>query len=374
MRIILAHPSLAPTGGAEAFLIALGGALAAAGHEVLCLTGGIPAGRTLPFPHEPVVFSRRLAVWPETKRRIRQSAAGADAVLCQNFPSLLHVRRALGPTRAGRPRILLYCQEPEDRLYGKNPAETNRLLRRHLADPFFHITRWMDNRAVRDADARFANSARTRAFAEMVFDCSFSILHPVTLGAADYNESALAARREGQTLVTVSRLVRQKKNIDGLLAAFAIVHRAEPKTRLIVAGDGPDLHFFMEMADALGIGAAVSFPGAVSDGERRRLYRQAALAVHLPLDEPFGLGAIEAVADGAPLVLSADCGAAALHEDRVTARLVDPHDPAAAAAAIRELLDDPAARRMMAETAFRRFAETVTLERTVSVLEDALRE
>lgn len=60
--------------------------------------------------------------------------------------------------------------------------------------------------------------------------------------------------------------------------------------------------------------------------------------------EPFGIVPLEAMACGVPVVASAVGGQLDTVADPATGRLVPPGDPAALAAAVTELLDDPAQR------------------------------
>ena len=93
-----------------------------------------------------------------------------------------------------------------------------------------------------------------------------------------------------------------------------------------------------------------------SDALLRGLYRQAAVVLVPSLAEGFGLVAVEAIACGAP-VLAAN--AAALPEATGgAARLLDPHDADAWAAAIRELFDDAACATALRTRAAARFDST----------------
>jgi glycosyltransferase involved in cell wall biosynthesis len=65
----------------------------------------------------------------------------------------------------------------------------------------------------------------------------------------------------------------------------------------------------MERAIHLGLRDNVIFAGKVSDGEARTLYRQADCFVMPSLSEPFGLVALEAIAQGTPVILSKQSGA-----------------------------------------------------------------
>src|SRR2546421_8779104 len=82
----------------------------------------------------------------------------------------------------------------------------------------------------------------------------------------------------------------------------------------------------------------------VTDAEIPAYFRRADLVV-LPYRQIDQSGVLyTALAFGRPLVLSSVGGFTELAEEHDAARLVSPGDPQALAAAIRELLDDPAER------------------------------
>lgn len=63
-------------------------------------------------------------------------------------------------------------------------------------------------------------------------------------------------------VLSLSRLAPEK-GLDTLLNAFALVLNENPEARLTVAGEGPERATLECLADSLGIGGAVDFPGFV---------------------------------------------------------------------------------------------------------------
>jgi D-inositol-3-phosphate glycosyltransferase len=80
-------------------------------------------------------------------------------------------------------------------------------------------------------------------------------------------------------------------------------------------------------------------------------YRAADVCIVPSRSESFGLVALEAAACGTPVVAAAVGGLLTLVQDGVTGLLVDTRDPADHAAAVAELLDDPARSSAMAAAA-----------------------
>ncbi|MBQ3486462.1 MAG: glycosyltransferase [Clostridia bacterium] len=100
----------------------------------------------------------------------------------------------------------------------------------------------------------------------------------------------------------VGRLQYQK-NQAFLLEAFARLHTAEPRARLVIAGDGPELAALEARAVSLGVAQAVLFLGARDDVPR--LLQAFDLFVMPSRFEGLGMAALEAQAAGLPCLLSA---------------------------------------------------------------------
>ena len=109
------------------------------------------------------------------------------------------------------------------------------------------------------------------------------------------------------------------------------------------------------------------------DADLPALYHLADLFV-LPASHPseaFGLVQVEAMAAGVPVVCTElGTGTSYVNQDGVTGRVVPPRDPAALAAAICELLADPAKRAAMSAAARARveaeFEQSVMVERVLA--------
>ncbi len=119
------------------------------------------------------------------------------------------------------------------------------------------------------------------------------------------------------------------KNHQRLYEAFVLLRGARPQLRLVLTGHG----------DFGQVPEGVEVRGLVPRGELLGLYRRAAALVFPSLYEGFGQPPLEAMACGCPV---AAANAAALPEVcGDAARLFDPHDPRAIAAAVDDVLDEP---------------------------------
>lgn len=155
---------------------------------------------------------------------------------------------------------------------------------------------------------------------------------------------AVARAREsyGRFFLSVGVLAPQK-NLARVLAAFARLD--DGATRLVLAGRPAGAYaeaVLRPLARELGVEGRVVFVGATSDDELRALYHAAEALVFPSLGEGFGLPIVEAMACGCPVVTSNLSSMPEVAGD--AALLVDPHDVASIAQALRSLLRDPALR------------------------------
>jgi phosphatidyl-myo-inositol alpha-mannosyltransferase len=149
------------------------------------------------------------------------------------------------------------------------------------------------------------------------------------------------------TLLFVGRL-EPRKGLDPLLRAFTRLKTDEPELRLLVVGEGPERARCAALLPTA-LRDDVVFLGRVSDRELVGCYAAADLYVSPALGgESFGIVLLEAMAAGRTVVASDLPGYRSVVSDGVTGRLVPPGDPAALAAAIGELLAQPARRAALA--------------------------
>ena len=159
-----------------------------------------------------------------------------------------------------------------------------------------------------------------------------------------------------------------RKNLAAVFGAFARLRRDD--VDLVVVGPsgwGEDL---LALAGAVPR-ERVHLLGFVPAADLAGLYAGAAAFCYTSLLEGFGLPVLEAMAQGAPVVTSVGTSTAEVAGD--TARLVEPTDHDAVAAALVELLDDPDEARGLGAAARER-AETFTWDRTAELVAAALHE
>lgn len=178
--------------------------------------------------------------------------------------------------------------------------------------------------------------------------------------------AALDTPDRAPLILALGRL-HHNKAFDTLLAALAAV----PAAYLWLAGEGTLRGDLEALAHRLGIASRVRFLGWREDGAA---LMQAADLVAVPSrQEPLGNVVLEAWAQKRPVIAAAAEGPAALIESGETGLLVPVDDPIALAAAIQNLIDDPAAARRLALAGHARFAaafsEEAVVDRYLSLFE-----
>jgi glycosyltransferase involved in cell wall biosynthesis len=156
------------------------------------------------------------------------------------------------------------------------------------------------------------------------------------------------APRDGTIrLLAVARLC-EKKGVDTLIDACALLRDRGLPFELRIFGDGPDRAALASRATGHGLGHEVVFGGAVPQEEVARQMRTChAFVLPCRRDRNGDMDGIptvfmEAMATGRPVVSCAVSGIPELVRDGETGLIVPPDDPAALADAIERLAREPA--------------------------------
>ena len=157
------------------------------------------------------------------------------------------------------------------------------------------------------------------------------------------------AELEAPVVITAGRLTRQK-GYDMLLEAFAVVADRHPAWELRIFGGGAKQSALKAQTTELGLDDRVRFGGVTPQLEKQ--LTEASLYVMSSRFEGFPMVLLEAMTVGLPVV-SFDCptGPAEILTHGHDGLLVPPNDVAGLAAAIEELINDPARRRALGTAA-----------------------
>jgi colanic acid/amylovoran biosynthesis glycosyltransferase len=178
------------------------------------------------------------------------------------------------------------------------------------------------------------------------------------------------------TIVQACRLV-PKKGLATALRAFARFAKAFPKSRFLIAGDGPLRRELEELVRQLKLQGAAVFLGFLGQTELHRLYEEAHIFMHpseLPPDsnqEGVPNSMLEAMASGLPVVATRHGGIPEAVTDGVNGLLVSERDDEGLAVSLSKMVQDPARWKAMGASASQTVATDFAQPHQVECLEAA---
>lgn len=187
---------------------------------------------------------------------------------------------------------------------------------------------------------------------------SFAVIPP-QVRQAPYDPKPLGA----PPVVGFLGRVEPYKGVSDLVEAVGLLQTKLPKLRLDVAGDGSALPSIRGLVAARGLEGRTTLRGRIAGATKEEWFRYIdVLAVPSVGWENFGLVALEALVRGRPVVATEFGGLPDIVVDGETGRLVPLANPPALAAALEELLSDPAMSARLASEGRRRVLERYTPE------------
>jgi glycosyltransferase involved in cell wall biosynthesis len=142
----------------------------------------------------------------------------------------------------------------------------------------------------------------------------------------------------------------ERKGVASLIEAFGLLHRRHPDCTLVLIGEGPARAELETLAARSGLSDSVRFTGSLVPADVARWMRRAEMFVLPSLEEGQGVAMLEALVSGTPCVASQVGGIPEVLSSEWGA-LVPPGDPAALAAAMRDLHEHADLRRAMGRAA-----------------------
>ena len=331
MRIaLLDPPSYSP-----AYDHHLASALAARGHDVDLLTSPFSFGEA----PKPDGYRRLELVLPRSSRLLRRSPRSRLRVPLKAAEYVPSVALLLGRLRRAKPEVVHVQWLPLGRrdLVWARRLPRPRVLTVHNVLPHSGEANVDERRALYDAFDRIV--VHTRGGAEQLTRFGVPAERVVRIPHGTFDTPVSIEPPSGRTLLFFG-LIRRYKGLDVLVQALPDV----PDARLVVAGDPLDpVEPTRALAAELGVADRIEWRlGYLPQAEVDRLMRDATLAVFPYRGGESASGALAtALGHGRPAVVSDVLGE--LVEEHGAGTVVPREDPGALAAAIRELLDDPAA-------------------------------
>ena len=339
MRVGLVCPySWDIPGGVQAHVRDLAEALIAMGHEVSVLAPAdddtplppyvVGAGRSVPVRYNGSVA--RLQFGPVSAARVRRWLRDGEF-------DVLHIHEPIAPSLS-----LLACmlaQGPIVATFHTATIRSRSLAAAHgMLQPFLEKIR-----------GRIAVSAAARKV-QVEHLGGDAVEIPNGVAVAHFTGvdplpgyPRTAAPGTGGTVGFIGRYDEPRKGMEVLLAALAQLAPHRPELRLLVAGRGDGAELRAALPPALA--GRVDLLGQVSEQDKARMLRSVDVYCAPNLGgESFGIILLEAMAAGTAIVASDLDAFRRVLADGQAGLLFPTRDPVALAAALADLLDDPALR------------------------------
>jgi glycosyltransferase involved in cell wall biosynthesis len=194
-------------------------------------------------------------------------------------------------------------------------------------------------------------------------------------------EAEIAAFKAAQGLpgafVLYLGTLEPRKNVDGLIRAYALWRAQEPHAPPLILAGGKGWYYnqIFELVESLNLKEAVHFPGYIPQEFLPLWYNAATLFVYPSHFEGFGLPVLEAMACGTPVITSTVSSLPEVAGAEGAARLVDPGQPEALAQSLAELMNRPDLRAEMRVKGLARaacFSWEKTAQETVAVYREVM--
>src|SRR5256884_400285 len=379
-RIAVFHCGFTYSGGGERLVIEEVLGLRRRGYEVECYAPTVDASRCYPDLLGEVrvkTFLPQLPRWFPFREAAQMAATsllmplyawrfrGVDAIVGCNQPSAWI---AWWAARLMDVPYVVYLNQPNRLVYPRNiDRQTGWVSNadyRLLAAIVMRATRfvaWADRRSVQEDDQLLVNGdyigdiIRT-TYRRAAIDC------PAGCHVAATGIPLPAESRFGGCLTINGYPIRRpyvlltnrhypQKRFDLAIRAGMEVRKSQPRTQLVIPGP-PTSHTasLKSLVGELGLEDGVVFLGPITEDELQFLYEGAAVYVYPAPEEDFGMGVIESMAKGVPVVAWNQAGPT-VTVGPGTGHLAEPLDVEDYAAGIVALLDSRAENQVAGERA-----------------------
>src|SRR2546423_1946486 len=379
-RIAVFHCGFTYSGGGERLVIEEVLGLRRRGYEVECYAPTVDASRCYPDLLGEVrvkTFLPQLPRWFPFRESVQMAASsllmpfyawrfrGVDAIVGCNQPSAWI---AWWAARLMEVLYVVYLNQPNRLVYPRNiDRQTGWVSNadyRLLAAIVLRATSfvaWADRRSIQEANQLLVNGNYIgdiirKTYRRDAVDCSAGC-HVASSGFPLPIESRFGG---GLTIngypirrpyILLTNRHYPQKRFDLVIRAMALVREKHPRAQLVIPGP-PTSHTeeLQALARQLGLADAVMFLGPITEDELQRLYEGAAVYVYPAPEEDFGMGVIESMAKGVPVVAWNQAGPTVTVGEG-TGHLAEPLVVEGYAAGIVALLDDPGKNQATGERA-----------------------
>ncbi len=399
-RIAVFHCGFTYSGGGERIVLEEVLGLRRLGYQVECYAPTVDLRACYPDLIRAVgvrTFLPQLPAWVPLRDALHMVASSVlvplyawrfrsfDAIVGANQPGAWiawWVTRLLGKPH------LVYLNQPNRLVYPRAiDLETGWQTRPdyHLLNAVIQRIRgfvaWADRRSITEAatllvNGRYIGDIIRKTYARPAEDCPAGCHvedgYPLPLDQRFTGRLTLNGVEIRKPYVLLTNRHDPQKRFDLVIRALAKVHRAHPDIQLVIPGPKTShTEELISLVASLGLTETVLFLGVISELDLQRLYAQAAVYVYPAPEEDFGMGVIESMAKGVPVVAWNQAGPTVTVTQGETGYLATPGDVEDYARGIAAYLADPARNQETGRRAHAR-ARLFSWERHVAVLHAAI--
>lgn len=241
---------------------------------------------------------------------------------------------------------------------------------------------WADRKSVHNAAIVLTNGDHVARWITEVYGVENRICcagcHPLREDQLQYssrwkgNLTVNGVRIDKPYLLVTNRHSPMKR-FEYVIWAYKAIQRDRPELTLVITGQETEYTDMLKyLVDGLRLVPSVKFVGLVSEQDLHELYADAALYVYPSPEEDFGMGIVEAMASGTPVVAWGNGGPTVTVSDSKTGFLIRPYDTDEFTEKVQLLVSSPELVENMGRAAHRRASKYFSYARHNSLLERAL--
>ena len=399
-RIAVFHCGFTYSGGGERIVIEEVLGLRRRGYEVECYAPTVDQSRCYPDLIGDVrvrTFLPQLPHWFPFREAVQMAATsllmpvyawrfrGVDAIVGCNQPSAWI---AWWAARLMDVPYVVYLNQPNRLVYPRRiDRETGWVANadyRLLAAIVLRATRfvaWADRRSVQEADQLLVNGDYIgdiirRTYNRDAVDCPAGCHvaasgFPLPVDARFAGGLTINGYPIRRPYVLLTNRHYPQKRFDLAIRAIAEVRKRHPRVQLVIPGPFTShTESLQALVAELGLTDSVFFLGPIAEDELQKLYEGAAVYVYPAPEEDFGMGVIESMAKGVPVVAWNQAGPT-VTVGPGTGHLAEPLVVTDFAEGISGLLENPTENQGIGERAFE-WARRFDWERHLDTLERAV--
>jgi len=397
LKIAIFHLAFFYSGGGEKLVLEEMKGLAKRGHEVTCFTPVIE--KKLCYPDMIDKFNIK-TIFPKLPKILPDQASLEILLTCMLFPLVARRFRdfdvVLG---AGQPGIwfgwlvkkmtgvgyVIYSSQPTRVLYPRKiDKATGIWVKRQSRLPrvlewLRPLVGWADKVSIRDGDEMLASGEYISRVLKKIYGRENIVCPPgaYPVKKISRNRWAGAIKINGYTITKPYILITNRhfpqKKFEYAIKAMPEILKRVAGVSLVITGNRTEYTKELDkLMRKLGLEGKVLLSGLVKEKDMQKLYQQAVVYAYTSPEEDFGMGVIEAMAAGVPVVAWDKGGPATTIIDRKTGYLVKPYNQAEFASKLTDLIINKKENLLMGRQAVNHVKKNFTYDNNINILEKVL--